>query len=170
MTQPSAVSVTSFTRKQMASFSLCWHVLINVARGLLQMIIHILFGVTVAVCLAGLLKISFCKTTWRIFLRVSPHPCWYFMGSRFSERGEKTACVWGNYCLTLHKVLLHARSRQTGQFPVLLQVQLLFQLQMCISPLPLDIGATLGNGKEFNSWKKPYLEAVVGWCILHRIA
>lgn len=74
MAQPSAVSVTRFARKQMASFSLCWHVLIAMARALLCVIIHV--RVTVAACLAGLLKISFCGVshTWRIFLRISPIP------------------------------------------------------------------------------------------------
>lgn len=75
------------------------------------------------------------------------------MGSRFSERGGKPGCVWGNYCLALHKVLLNTHSRQTGQFPVLLPVQLLFQLQMWFfsSPLPLDTDATLRNEKEIYS-------------------
>lgn len=52
MAQPSAVSVTSSTRKQMASFFLSWHVLINTACAIFHVIIHVLFGVMVAVYLA----------------------------------------------------------------------------------------------------------------------
>lgn len=52
MAQPSAVSVTSISRKQIASFSLSWPVLINTACAIFHVIIHIPFGVMLAVYLA----------------------------------------------------------------------------------------------------------------------
>lgn len=95
MVQPSAVSVTSFARKQMASFSL-WHILINVACALLCVITHMLFGVKVAAYLAGLLKISFCEAAWRILLRVS-----WVVG--FQEMGKKQV-VFGETTVSLCRV------------------------------------------------------------------
>jgi len=78
--QPSAASVTGFARKLLAAFSLCWHVLIHMAGVLLLVAIHILFGVAVAECLPGILKIPLCEATWRIVLKSFPTSLLIFYG------------------------------------------------------------------------------------------
>jgi len=47
---------------------------------LLLVAIHILFGVAVAECLPGILKIPLCEATWRIVLKSFPTSLLIFYG------------------------------------------------------------------------------------------
>lgn len=94
MAQPSAVSVTSLTRKQMASFSLSWHVLMNTACTIFHVVIHIL-GVTVAVYLAPKNFILL-----RYLENILAFPCCLASILWFSESGERQQVMCGEMAVS----------------------------------------------------------------------